>query len=238
MRHSVKLIAKTVPVVEGIEDAQGLIAYCARVSNPSNQWNEASAPGLLDYCRRHKHWSVFQMANAVLEIEAPRDIARQFTRHESMVVIEHDTGYSVTPDGIDLKAGGVQEFSQRYAEVVETTDREMRRQDDKNRQSSHDDLPEAAKRFWEDSAAEVVADAQALYKDALGAGVAKECARVVLPEGLVMSRLYVNANLRSWMTYLDVRLGPGTQKEHRVLADAIKGVLMAEFPMLFAEVAQ
>lgn len=207
-----KLIAVTQPVI-GVPaaNAEALIAYCARVSNPANQDNPDYAK-LLDYCIRNKHWSVFEMANAVVEVEAPRDITRQLLRHRSF---------------------SFQEFSQRYSDEIEFTEREFRRQDTKNRQNSVDDLPEdVLDRVL--SASEQVAEwARDDYRTMRELGVAKECARVILPEGLTMSRLYVNGTARSWLHYLDVRDDEGvTQWEHVLLARAIKEVLIPAFPTL------
>jgi thymidylate synthase (FAD) len=225
---SAKLIALTQPLIElRVPNAEGLVAYCARVSNPQHQDKELGS--LLDYCVRNKHWSVFQMVNAIVEIEGPRDITRQFTRHSSL--------YCPDPfeaPGFNYDYGGVQEFSQRYSDEIEFTDREFRRQDTKNRQNSIDDLPEAV--FNE---ASLIVDgtvkvAKEDYAWMRASGVAKECARVILPEGLTMSRLYVNGTLRSWLHYLDVRDDPGvTQWEHVMLAREIKKALAPAFPTVF-----
>lgn len=197
-----KLIAVTKPVVEGMEDAKDLIAFCARVSNPSNQMNMDTADKLLNYLKKHKHWSPFEMANAVVELECPRDIARQVLRHRSF---------------------SFQEFSQRYADVTQLEQafciRELRMQDAKNRQNSVVTDNEVLKDWWESEQKMLLAIVQDTYKRALDRGIAKEVARVVLPEGLTMSRMYVNGTLRSWMHYLEVRMEEGvTQLEHVVLA--------------------
>lgn len=205
-----KLIAVTQPVI-GVPaaNAEALIAYCARVSNPANQDNPDYGK-LLNYCIRNKHWSVFEMANAVVEVEAPRDITRQLLRHRSF---------------------SFQEFSQRYSDEIEFTDREFRSQDTKNRQNSVDDLSDEDKKsMWVevDYVRSVIKD---VYNSARKHGIAKECARVFLPEGLTMSRLYVNGTLRSWLHYLDVRDDEGvTQHEHVLLARKIKEVLIPAFP--------
>ena len=216
MKVTAKLKGVTQPVddEDGLETPEELIAYCARVSNPSNQLNPDYA-GLLDYCIRNKHWSIFEMVNAVVQVEAPRDITRQLLRHRSF---------------------SFQEFSQRYSDEIEFTDREFRRQDTKNRQNSIDDLGEYLK-------AEIEADVQGLLEDVTSmykalrdskVNVAKECARVILPEGLTMSRLYVNGTVRSWLHYLDVRDDPGvTQWEHVLLAREIRKVLEPAFPTIF-----
>lgn len=191
-------------------NAEGLIAFCARVSNPQHQDKELGT--LLDYCIRNKHWSIFEMANAVVEVEAPRDISRQLLRHRSF---------------------SFQEFSQRYSDQIEFTDREIRRQDVKNRQNSieDDELPHG---YWDEEQFNIKVNTDFLYRELLSEGVAKECARVILPEGLTMSRLYVNGTLRSWLTYLEVRDDPGvTQWEHVLLARKIKGCLEPAFPTVF-----
>ena len=203
-----KLLAVTQPVI-GVPaaNAEALIAYCARVSNPANQDNPDYGK-LLDYCIRNKHWSVFEMANAVVEVEAPRDITRQLLRHRSF---------------------SFQEFSQRYSDEIEFTDRDFRRQDDKNRQNSIDDIEDQSS--YKDLVEGIINETQAEYKGLIQQGVAKECARVILPEGLTMSRLYVNGTLRSWLHYLEVRDDEGvTQHEHVLLARKIREVLVPAFP--------
>lgn len=207
---SARLIAHTVPVSpEFGTTAHEFIAYVARVSNPANQWNHETASGLVAYLERNKHWSPFEMYNIVIEVETTRDIARQLLRHRSLQF---------------------QEFSQRYASVTdEPVFREARLQDVKNRQNSieTDDAKLSETWYaWQD----LVNDrAQEAYEWALDNGIAKEVARAVLPEGLTPSRLYVNGTVRSWLHYLEVRLDPTTQKEHRELAveisDVIQGVL-------------
>jgi thymidylate synthase (FAD) len=201
-----RLIAVTQPVEEtGMKDAQELIAYCARVSNPANQMNTNTADKLLNYLKKHKHWSPFEMANCVVEVESPRDIARQLLRHGSFKF---------------------QEFSQRYADVTQLEQafclRELRMQDTKNRQNSLATDDELLKDWWESEQKMLLAIVQDTYKRALDRGIAKEVARVILPEGLTMSRLYVNGTIRSWIHYLEVRLEEGvTQLEHVVLARLI-----------------
>ena len=209
---SARLVALTQPTIALREStAEGLITFCARVSNPQHQDKELGT--LLDYCMRNRHWSVFEMANAVVEVEAPRDISRQLLRHRSF---------------------SFQEFSQRYSDEIEFTDREFRRQDTKNRQNSVDNLPEALANESSRIADEVVVSTKHDYEFLRRAGVAKECARVILPEGLTMSRLYVNGTLRSWLHYLDVRDEEGvTQWEHVVLARKIKECLEPAFPTIF-----
>lgn len=216
MKVSAKLIALTQPVI-GVPaaNAEALVAYCARVSNPSNQDNPDYSK-LLDYCLRNKHFSVFEMANAVVEVNAPRDITRQLLRHRSF---------------------SFQEFSQRYSDEIEFTTRDIRRQDTKNRQNSIDDFPDYDKDFFRGGTDSWAKTAQILYKSILDGGGAKECARVILPEGLTMSRLYVNGTLRSWLNYLDVRDDPGvTQWEHVLLAREIRKVLVPAFPTVVKQV--
>ena len=209
-----RLIGLTQPTIEArIPNSEGILAYCARVSNPSNQDNFDTAEKLLNYCVKNKHWSVFEMVNAVVEVEAPRDITRQLLRHRSF---------------------SFQEFSQRYSDEIEFTEREFRSQDTKNRQNSVDDLKEEFKECLEYEVSEMSDYIKDTYLWMRGNNVAKECARVVLPEGLTMSRLYVNGTLRSWLHYLEVRDDPGvTQWEHVVMARKIKDVLVPAFPTVF-----
>ena len=216
MKVSAKLVGLTQPTVHvPVTNAEGLVAYCARVSNPSNQDNPDYGK-LLDYCIRNKHWSVFEMANAVVEVEAPRDITRQLLRHSSF---------------------SFQEFSQRYSDEIEFTEREFRRQDTKNRQNSIDDLDDIAKQFGQSVQQRLIKVVEEAYSEFRTDGVAKECARVILPEGLTMSRLYVNGTLRSWLHYLDVRDDPGvTQHEHVLLAREIRKAIAPAFPTIFKQV--
>jgi thymidylate synthase (FAD) len=212
-RISAKLIGLTQPIDIDAKTPEEFIAYAARVSNPSNQKNVGTASGLLRYCIRNKHWSIFEMANAVIEVNAPRDITRQLLRHRSF---------------------SFQEFSQRYSDNIEFTDREFRRQDETNRQNSIDDLGKAAHRRASDLMALVQTISSSGYRELRELNVAKECVRVLLPEGLTMSRLYVNGTLRSWLHYLDVRDDIGvTQLEHVQLAREIKKVLKVAFPVVF-----
>tara|TARA_R110001592_G_scaffold184687_1_gene428456 strand:+ start:619 stop:1281 length:663 start_codon:yes stop_codon:yes gene_type:complete len=210
-----KLVALTQPVSDiSASNAEEFIAYAARVSSPSNQNNHDTAQGLLSYCMRNKHWSVFEMANAIVEVNAPRDITRQLLRHRSF---------------------SFQEFSQRYSDDVYFTERDFRSQDTKNRQNSVDDLSETIQQdAWEDISV-ITEVAFETYRSMIKDGIAKECARVVLPEGLTMSKLYVNGTLRSWLHYLDVRDDEGvTQLEHVLLARAIKDTLKPAFPKIFS----
>lgn len=190
-------------------DAEHVIAHCARVSNPSNQDNPDIA-GLLRYCAKNRHWSIFEMANACVEIETSRAITAQIARHRSF---------------------SFQEFSQRYAVVHEFEDADPRRQDMKNRQNSIDDLPEDVRLWWELEYRQLLTSASALYGEAVGRGIAKECARMVLPMSS-RSKMYMNGTIRSWIHYLDLRTHEHTQKEHRDVALAIRGLLARELPVI------
>jgi thymidylate synthase (FAD) len=230
---SARLVALTTPTIALREaNAEGLIAFCARVSNPKQQDKELGT--LLDYCIRNKHWSIFQICNAVVEIEAPRDITRQFTRHSSLYCYD-----PFEAPGFNYDYGGVQEFSQRYSDEISFTTREFRRQDARNRQNSIDNLDSITKEMASGFVEDEVANAQHVYNWLREKDVAKECARVILPEGLTMSRLYVNGNLRSWLTYLSVRDDPGvTQHEHVMLAREIKKCLEPAFPTVFKSLSK
>ena len=193
-----------VSLVWATPDIEEKVAYCARVSNPENQHNHETAGKLLKYLVKHKHWSPFEMANVCMEIETTRDIARQILRHRSF---------------------SFQEFSQRYAVVNEFNFRECRLQDNKNRQNSlNSDDPELDN-WWRAAQLRVQQDAQLMYTAALDKGIAKEQARALLPEGMAVSRMYMNGTLRSWLHYIEVRTDPSTQKEHRDVAEACKSVL-------------
>ncbi len=208
-----QVVGVTKPVVDYIPEGEDLISYAARVSNPDNQANFDTAEGLLKYCIRNAHWSVFEISNLVMEIEVPRDISRQVLRH---------------------KTSCFQEFSQRYAEVSEDmfVIREARMQDTKNRQNSVDSGDEALKQEWMERQERAVEYARTHYEWALEKGIAKECARVVLPEGNTMSRLYMNANMRTWLHYIDLRSGNGTQKEHIWLAELCREAIRDHMPTL------
>lgn len=224
-----RLVGLTQPMIELKEaTSEGLVAYCARVSNPQHQDKEIGS--LFNYCMKNKHWSIFQLTNAVVEVEGPRDITRQFTRHSSLYCYD-----PFEAPGFNFEYGGVQEFSQRYSDEISFTDREFRRQDTRNRQNSTDDFDEDTKDDLHGCQWDVQFQAKKLYRQFREEfDVAKECARVILPEGLTMSKLYVNGTLRSWLTYLDVRDDPGvTQHEHVLLARKIKEVLEPSFPTVF-----
>jgi len=203
--------------VEGVnrpKSLQDLIAYAARVSNPSNQNNEATAEKLIRYLAKHKHWSPFEMVSACLEIETTRDIARQILRHRSF---------------------SFQEFSQRYADPTEDLEfelREARLQDPKNRQNSIETDKEDLKRFWMMKQQQIIHEAKLAYKWAIDNGIAKEQARSVLPEGNTVSRMYVNGTLRSWIHYIELRSANGTQKEHMNIAKECAFALAGVFPMI------
>lgn len=211
-----KLIAVTNPVVEGIEDAKDLLAFCARISNPSNQFNMDTADKLVSYLLKYKHFSPFEMVNCVVEVECPRDIARQLLRHRSFAF---------------------QEFSQRYADVAALGDsfviRECRMQDTKNRQNSVKTDNQELMLEWNVKQQEILNLVEEYYNWAIVNGIAKECARVILPEGLTMSRLYVNGTIRSWLHYVEVRTEEGvTQQEHVELARLIAKVIAEAFPQI------
>lgn len=208
---SVKPIGITVPLDSSIPDSQGILSYCARVSNPNNQSQFETAGKLLKYCVKNQHWSVFEMVNVVMEIECPRDIARQILRHRSF---------------------SFQEFSQRYAEATNFTLRECRLQDMKNRQNSVETQDEELIQWWLDSQEELLTQVDFFYKKALEKGIAKEVARVILPEGLTMSRMYMNGTLRSWLHYVDLREKNGTQLEHQMVANQCREQLLTLYPFL------
>lgn len=202
-----------VELVWATPDIEEKVAYCARVSNPENQHNNETAPKLLKYLMKHKHWSPFEMANVCMEIETTRDIARQILRHRSF---------------------SFQEFSQRYAVVNDYSIRECRMQDNKNRQNSlrTDDLE--LQNWWQATQLRVQHEAQFMYQAALNRGIAKEQARALLPEGMAVSRMYMNGTLRSWLHYIEVRTDPSTQKEHRDVAEACKTVLSILCPSIMS----
>jgi thymidylate synthase (FAD) len=221
---NVKLLSHSQPTTEftsmGISDAQELIAYCARVSNPANQFNTETSEKLIRYLIRHQHWSPLEMVSACCEITTTRDIARQILRHRSF---------------------SFQEFSQRYADPTAELDdafvlREARFQDTKNRQNSVDlDMNDEQQRLlayeWERAQKRVLYSVKKEYKWAIDNGIAKEQARAVLPEGLTVSRMYMNGTLRSWIHFIELRSANGTQKEHQEVARACAEVISKIFPM-------
>jgi len=214
---NVKLLSYSQPADEfrdmGISDAQELIAYCARVSNPANQFNTDTSERLIRYLVRHQHWSPLEMVSACIEITTTRDIARQILRHRSF---------------------SFQEFSQRYADPTKDlafVTREARLQDTKNRQNSITTDDTMLQNEWYRAQQRVIYAAQREYEWAIANGIAKEQARAVLPEGLIESRLYMNGTLRSWIHFIELRSGNGTQKEHQLIALACARAIAAIFPM-------
>jgi thymidylate synthase (FAD) len=202
----------TANLIWATPDADKHIGYCARVSNPNNQDNPNVA-GLLNYCAKNHHWSVFEMASACIEVSTTRDIARQLLRHRSF---------------------SFQEFSQRYADATQLGEfevRECRLQDNKNRQNSLETDDFDLTVWWAAAQARMISEAEFLYGEALHRGIAKEQARALLPEGLTPSRLYVNGTMRSWITFLQARLDPSTQKEHRLVAQDVLSVLRGVAPV-------
>ena len=219
----VRLLSFSQPTEEfasmGIEDAQELIAYCARVSNPSNQLNTETSAKLIQYLIRHQHWSSLEMVSACIEITTTRDIARQILRHRSF---------------------SFQEFSQRYADPTKDLSfvlRDARKQDNKNRQNSieldihNNDEDRFLAYQWERMQELVIKQSRDAYEWAINKGIAKEQARAVLPEGLIESRLYMNGTLRSWIHFIELRSANGTQKEHQEVAIACAQVIAQIFPL-------
>jgi len=203
-----------------IDDIQDLIAYCARVSNPSNQTNTETSEKLIQYLAKHQHWSPFEMVSACIEIETTRDIARQILRHRSF---------------------SFQEFSQRYADPTKELDfvlRDARMQDTSNRQNSIETDNTALQTMWEEQQRFIIASAKSAYDWAIVNGIAKEQARAVLPEGLTVSRLYMNGTIRSWIHYIELRSANGTQKEHMEIAKQCAVELAKIFPMIREYVQQ
>jgi thymidylate synthase (FAD) len=199
---------------EGLVDVQELVAFCARVSNPSNQFNTDTSEKLIKYLIKHQHWSPLEMVSACLEIETTRDIARQILRHRSF---------------------SFQEFSQRYADPTKDLSfvlREARLQDTKNRQNSVENTNLALAAWWEERQKRVIKEANEAYAWAIENGIAKEQARAVLPEGLTVSRLYMNGTLRSWIHFIELRSANGTQKEHQEVARHCAKVIAEIFPMV------
>jgi thymidylate synthase (FAD) len=206
-----RVIGVTQPVVEEIPDSKGIISYAARVSAPQNQSNFDTAAKLLKYCVEHQHYSVFETCNITMEIEAPRDIARQILRHRSF---------------------SFQEFSQRYAESTDFIIRECRLQDEKNRQNSLACWDDETTEWWEEVQKVLLERTKYIYQSALDKGVAKEVARCILPEGLTMSKMYMNGTVRSWLHYCSLREANGTQLEHQDVAIKCKEEVVKYFPFL------
>jgi thymidylate synthase (FAD) len=214
---NVRMVSYSQPSVDFNETdstLQDLVAFCARVSNPSNQSNSETSERLIKYLIRNKHWSPLEMVSVCLEVETTRDIARQLLRHRSF---------------------SFQEFSQRYADPTKDLDfvlREARLQDTKNRQNSIDVDDTELQERWAAMQKRVINEATYVYEWAISNGIAKEQARAVLPEGNTVSRLYVNGTLRSWIHYIDLRIENGTQKEHREIAAACAEVIAKVFPII------
>ena len=206
-------MSSLVRLVSITPDAEEIIAYCARVSNPANQDNHQTVDKLLGYCIEHGHWSIFEMANIVLEINTTRSISPQILRHRSF---------------------SFQEFSQRYARVSDLGGIDLphlRRQDKKNRQNSFDDLSAEQTQLFYRRIASHYAEAEDLYEEMLSKGVAKECAREVLPLSSP-TRLYMNGTVRSWIHYIQLRTTPGTQLEHQQIADSAKTIFCQQLPII------
>ena len=217
--NSVNLITTTPINMHSIEyihstpDGDNLVAYMARVSNPANQDNKDTAPKLIRYLIKHKHWSPFEMVNMCVQIETTRSVAAQILRHRSF---------------------SFQEFSQRYAQVTEPAlIPKLRRQDTKNRQNSIDNLDPVTVDEFNIKMNSLFELSESLYNEMLVAGVAKECARDILPLS-TPTKLYMNGTLRSWLHYCDLRCGNGTQYEHKLIADQVKGLIEQEFPTIYA----
>jgi len=213
----VKLVSYSQPskdmLQSGIEDAQDLIAFCARVSNPSNQMNTETSEKLIKYLIKHQHWSPLEMVSACMEITTTRDIARQILRHRSF---------------------SFQEFSQRYADPTKDLDfvlRESRLQDSVNRQNSIISEDPVLQAWWNAKQSFIIDIAKSTYAEAIERGIAKEQARVILPEGNTVSRMYMNGTIRSWIHYIDVRRANGTQLEHAEIALEVAKVLAEIFPL-------
>jgi len=210
----VKLVSYSKQVLEGLDTQTELVAYCARVSNPSNQINSETAEKLIKYLIKHQHWSPLEMATMCLEIETTRDIARQILRHRSF---------------------SFQEFSQRYADPtkdLEFVTREARLQDPKNRQNSISEGVDVMLQYeWHKRQEDLIAQVKIQYDWAIANGIAKEQARALLPEGLIMSRMYMSGSLRSWIHYIQLRSANGTQKEHMEIAKECAKVIAEVFPL-------
>jgi len=216
--NTAKIVAVTQPLIDNENGTRmtpdEFIAYCARVSNPTNQMNSLTAPKLLRYCAKHKHWSIFETVSITMSIETTRDIGRQILRHRSFTF---------------------QEFSQRYADPTKDMGfvaREARLQDTANRQNSIETSNEDLKREWHNKQAYLTRVADEAYVWAINNGIAKEQARAVLPEGLILSRMYMAGSLRSWIHYCNLRMTEGTQKEHREIAREAWNEITAAFPSL------
>lgn len=209
---NVKLISITKPDIEGLENAEDLVAYCARVSNPSNQMNSESAPKLLGFLIKHKHWSPFEMVDMTIEIKTSRAIAAQILRHRSF---------------------SFQEFSQRYSIATDFEDIEFRLQGDKNRQVGENLLDQTDLRYADlySSVKQAIEASTTAYNKMIQGGIAKEVARMILPL-TTETTMYMKGSLRSWVHYLDLRTEQNTQKEHRLIADECKNIFIKNFPTI------
>jgi thymidylate synthase (FAD) len=209
---NVKLISITKPDIEGLKNAEDLVAYCARVSNPSNQMNSESAPKLLSFLIKHKHWSPFEMVDMTVEIKTSRAIAAQILRHRSF---------------------SFQEFSQRYSVVTDFEDIEFRLQGDKNRQVGENLLDPTDLRYADlySSVKQAIEASTLAYDKMIQGGIAKEVARMILPL-TTETTMYMKGSLRSWVHYLDLRTEQNTQKEHRLIADECKNIFIENFPII------
>jgi thymidylate synthase (FAD) len=209
-----QVVAVTQPLIPGVNSPEEFIAYAARVSNPSNQMNTETSNKLLKYCLKNQHFSIFEMAHVVLEVTTTRDIARQILRHHSF---------------------RFQEFSQRYSNPTDSLgfeNREARLQDHKNRQNSIETHDPELQSQWEQMQKQVQISAESSYNWAIENGIAKEQARAVLPEGLTVSKLYMSGTLRSFIHWIEVRTDPGTQKEHRAIAESARVQILQHCPFL------
>lgn len=204
---NVKLVSITNPTIEGVAKPEDLVAYCARVSNPSNQLNTETSPKLLSFCIKHGHWSVFEMVDMTVEIKTSRAIAAQILRHRSF---------------------SFQEFSQRYSQVQELEPLELRKQADKNRQSSSEVITDEE---INTIAKLILNGAVEVYESLLSKGVSKESARMVLPLG-IQTTMYMKGSLRSWIHYINLRTEQNTQKEHREVAEEAKKIFIENFPSI------
>jgi thymidylate synthase (FAD) len=209
---NVKLISVTEPDIEGLQNAEDLVAYCARVSNPSNQMNSETAPKLLGFLIKHKHWSPFEMVDMTVEIKTSRAIAAQILRHRSF---------------------SFQEFSQRYSTATDFEDIEFRLQGDKNRQVGENLLDPTDLRYADlyTSTQEAIEASTIAYNKMIQGGIAKEVARMILPL-TTQTTMYMKGSLRSWIHYLDLRTEQNTQKEHRIIADECKLIFTENFPII------
>jgi thymidylate synthase (FAD) len=213
LMFKVELISYSQPESYFAENTTELVAFCARVSNPSNQMNKETSEKLIRYLIKNQHWSPLEMVSMCLEINTTRDIARQILRHRSF---------------------SFQEFSQRYANPVEELEfviREARLQDDKNRQNSIDIDDKELQAWWRQQQEFIIENVKSIYNESIERGIAKEQARAILPEGLTLSKLYMNGTLRSWIHYIQLRSANGTQKEHMMIAHECAKVISAVFPL-------